>query len=52
MPVHYNMVGSTTTYYSCCQEVQFEYQCRYCHEPMGCYYCSFNMDDKHDCMQD
>jgi hypothetical protein len=51
MSIHYKE-SSRTTIMMCCQEIQFEYSCRYCEEEMGCYFCDFNLDDKHDCMQD
>jgi hypothetical protein len=27
----------------------FKYTCRKCGEDMGCYYCSFNYDEAHEC---
>ena len=51
MSLHYIEYPSTSLM-GCCNEIMFEYSCRYCDEPMGCYYCDFNLDTKHDCMQD
>ena len=46
--IHYRI--SDRTYLAlCCNEIQFKYNCRKCGEDMGCYYCSFNYDEAHDC---
>jgi len=51
MSIHYRE-SKRTTLMMCCNEIMFEHICAYCYEPMGCYYCSFDLDTRHDCMQD
>jgi hypothetical protein len=36
----------------CCDEIQFKYQCRYCEEMMGCYFCEFDYSEPCDCQSD
>jgi hypothetical protein len=45
---HY-WIGSSTFLAMCCNEIMFKYRCRKCGEEMGCYYCSFNYDEAHEC---
>lgn len=52
MIVDYKLINRYTAYFSCCGEIQFEYMCSYCEEPMGCYFCDFDITVKHDCMAD
>ena len=52
MTFHYKCTSSKTSLYTCCNEIQFEWACAYCYEPMGCMYCAFDMNVKHDCLQD
>jgi hypothetical protein len=51
MSIHY-IESTQSTLMTCCNEIQFEHSCAYCYEPMGCYYCAFDLDTRHDCMQD
>jgi hypothetical protein len=51
MSIHYKE-SDRSTLMACCNEIQFEHSCAYCYERMGCYYCSFDLDTRHDCMQD
>ena len=32
-----------------CGEAMFRYYCESCDEFMGCYFCEFDYDEKHDC---
>lgn len=50
--LNYTVVRESTKYYACCDHIAFEYACAYCLESMGCYYCTFNLDERHDCMAD
>ena len=52
MTFHYKLKSDSTAWFSCCDEIQFEFMCAYCYEPMGCMYCAFDINVKHDCMAD
>ena len=52
MPFDYKLKADSTAHFTCCNEIQFEYMCAYCYEAMGCQFCSFDMNTRHDCNQD
>lgn len=37
--------------YFCCDELQFKHYCLTCDEFMGCYFCEFDYNEKHECEQ-
>jgi len=43
---HYTVLDVT---FFCCDEQQFKHICNYCDEPMGCYFCDFDYNERHDC---
>jgi len=43
---HYIILDTT---FFCCGEQQFKHICRYCDEPMDCYFCGFDYNERHDC---
>lgn len=45
----YYRISSSSFLALCCNEIMFKYTCRKCGEDMGCYYCSFNYDEAHEC---
>ena len=52
MPFDYKLKSDNTAWFSCCDEVQFEYMCAHCYESMGCQMCAFDITVRHDCNQD
>jgi hypothetical protein len=52
MSFDYKLKSDSTAHFRCCDEIQFEYMCAYCYEPMGCQMCSFDITVRHDCTQD
>ena len=46
--VYYD-VQDNCIYNHCCDSIQFEYLCITCGENVGCYFCDFDPEKKHDC---
>jgi len=52
MPFDYKVKSDSTAMMHCCNEIQFEWMCAHCYELMGCQFCSFDINIRHDCQQD
>lgn len=51
MIIHYEPSNKDMKLFTCCDEIEQELMCVYCQEKMGCYYCDFDTDIKHDCKE-